>query len=601
MNALRCTATTVFLLLLAACGTPNSVTPASSDHPATERPRQGIFGAKTATRRVASDPAVAADVVDDALVTAADRAVAWWSLPEDLPPKEILDPDRAPDGSLSTGTVRSGVLLESSELTFEGEHHSIIERHRRHGTRWGTEELVDLLQYAAAYVAEREGGAPLRIGNIAKKKGGDIRWSSSHNTGRDADLAFYVVNENGESVPAPDLLRFDEDGRPDGRDDLRFDVARNWRLVEAFLSREDVNIQWLFISIPLKELLLEHARSIDADPEIIHRAESVLHQPTDAPPHADHFHLRIGCSKDDRLDGCLDYGPRWDWCDWHDVDLLARSLALATTFETDDDELKVRALEFLDEIRSPYAADVAGVWGFWASDEDVRDSAMDVAYGQYSWTANALVQIQKYVESGELPGSHLWRSYTIMRRSRDPLARDFVINRLTDHSVPPGEREYAARALSHFMEPALLPLLIDQLEAQPPGVRAEVAAIIRRITNHSVGIEDWAEADDDEVESAVAAWRRWWARNHDTPREEWLVAGFREAGAKIRGMLQPPDVDALLALLKTAEPHVVYNANRTIRDLAGRWAPLEQDDGEKLHDYWDDWWRKNRERVVSAR
>lgn len=578
-----------------ACAT--AATPATQVVP----PRQAMppRQVEVAGAPVPADIAPAARTVNSALESAADRAVGWWSLPDDLPPEKILDPDRAPEGSMSAGNVSDGVLLQAAELEPEGEHYSIIERHRRHRTRWGTRELVDLLQYAAGYVASHEGGAPLRIGNMSKKKGGDIRWSRSHNAGRDADLAFYVVDQDGESVPAPDLLRFDEEGNPAGRTDLRFDVARNWRLAEALLSRDDVNVQWLFISIPLKEMLLRHARAIGADPEIIRRAESVLHQPTDAPPHADHFHLRIGCSADDRIDGCLDYGPRWDWYDWHDKDLLARSLVLARTFPTDDSATKIRALEFLDEIRSPYAADVAGVWGLWDADEDVRDKAMDVAYGQYSWTANALLQLQKYVASGEIPGSHLWRSYTIQRRSQDPLARDFALRRLTDLSVPARERELAARALSHFMDPILVPHLIDELRRQPPSVRAEVASIVRRISNHTQRV-DWAEATDEEVREGIAAWRRWWAKHYDQPRAVWVVDGFRQAGADIHHMLEPRHIDQLLDLLVNAEPHVVYNANRAIGQLARRWTPLEQDDGQKLHRYWSKWWRKNRDRYVRA-
>ena len=60
----------------------------------------------------------------------------------------------------------------------------------------------------------------------------------------------------------------------------------------------------------------------------------------------------------------------------------------------------------------------------------------------------------------------------------------------------------------------------------------------------------------------------------------------------------PESVDALITLLPDGAPHIVYNANRTIRELTGRWSPLEQSDGGKLHDYWTKWWGKNRERVL---
>ena len=38
----------------------------------------------------------------------------------------------------------------------------------------------------------------------------------------------------------------------------------------------------------------------------ISRASEVLHQPSDAPPHDDHFHLRIRCTADERKADCVD-------------------------------------------------------------------------------------------------------------------------------------------------------------------------------------------------------------------------------------------------------------------------------------------------------
>jgi penicillin-insensitive murein endopeptidase len=219
-----------------------------------------------------------------------------------------------PVGSCSRGTVTDGELRNGVELRPDGEFHSIIDRLRKYNARWGTHELVRLIQKAAHYVHLADGGAPLRVGDLSKKDGGDIRWHRSHNSGRDVDLAFYVVDaDTGESVAAPRLLHFDGNGVSRQRKDLRFDVARNWRLVEGLLEQNQVRVQWLFISRPLKKLLLDHARQRGANAEIVRRAEAVLHQPKGASPHANHFHLRIGCSLDDRVDGCIDSGPQWDW------------------------------------------------------------------------------------------------------------------------------------------------------------------------------------------------------------------------------------------------------------------------------------------------
>lgn len=586
------------LAALTLCGSACKSTAAQRDKSAAEQARLAqIQRASPAATDAAIDHAL--DGRDVALNAATRRAVGWRALPpEPLAWKKILDPDRAPVGSFSSGTVANGVLLDSAELPTKGEFHSIIERHQRHRTRWGTRELVDLIQKAAQHVYSAEGGAPLRVGNMSKKKGGDIRWSRSHNSGRDADLAFYVVDATtGESVKAPDLLRFDEQGIPAGREDLRFDVARNWRLVEGLLGQTEVNVQWLFISIPLKEMLLAHARSIGADPEVVRRAAEVLHQPTDAPPHADHFHLRIGCSRDDRIDGCLDYGPQWDWLDWHQPALLARSLELAKTFAEGKTDDRRRAIEFLGEIKSPYAADVAGVWGFW--DADVRDVALEVADAQYGWSANALIQVQKLIATGGPTPRQMAKAYQILRRSRDEISREFAVARLADPALTPVERAHAAGALGHFMEPDLVPILIANLEDPAPEVRVAAAEVLRRITNRAEAI-DWAACTPQQASEAKQRWESWHAENASAPRELWLARGFRTLGVPLKETIEPRHIDQLVDLLESEHAYVRYNANRTIREITGRWAPLEQDDGKALTKYWSKWWTKNRERVISG-
>lgn len=573
---------------------------------ATRELRQPGGAATTATVR-ASSPQLTAQAID-AAATARDAAAAhatqysagWRALPADTGWRVILDPNRAPAGSFSFGTVADGVLLDAAELAVQGDHHSIIERHRKNKTRWGTQELVGLLREAGAYVYAHEGGAPLRIGNMSKARGGDIPWSRSHNSGRDADLAFYVVvAATGESVPAPDLLRFDDAGIPAGREDLRFDVVRNWRLTEALLRQTDVNVQWLFISLGLKQLLLDHAQQIGADPEIIRRAQQVLHQPTDSRPHADHFHLRVGCSRDDRVDGCLDYGPQWDWLDWHRDALLARSLALADVFEEGNAADRLHALEFLDRIKSPFTADVAGVWGFWDPHDEVRQSALRFANAQHSWSGNALVQVGKFITTGSPRPAELETAYAILRKSRDPFAMGFVVARMHDQSLAADERAYAARALAHQMTPDVVVPLVQTLEDQDAAVREAAAEVLRRVSNRDDGVA-WATAPPPERAAAVQQWRTWWQANQTIPREVWLAEGFRRLGVDVDDALGARHIDALVALLTHERSFVRYNANRAIREITGRWAPLEQDDGQALAKYWEPWWKKNRDRVLSG-
>jgi penicillin-insensitive murein endopeptidase len=46
---------------------------------------------------------------------------------------------------------------------------------------------------------------------------------------------------------------------------------------------------------------------------LIWHAETVLLQPGDSTPHADHIHLRIACSPEEAVTGCEGGGPLWEW------------------------------------------------------------------------------------------------------------------------------------------------------------------------------------------------------------------------------------------------------------------------------------------------
>ena len=45
----------------------------------------------------------------------------------------------------------------------------------------------------------------------------------------------------------------------------------------------------------------------------MHQAESVLLQPGDSSAHDDHLHLRLACTPDEAIAGCLGGGPYWPW------------------------------------------------------------------------------------------------------------------------------------------------------------------------------------------------------------------------------------------------------------------------------------------------
>jgi len=208
--------------------------------------------------------------------------------------------------SLSLGRSSEGKLLGAKALEPSEAIRTLPRRHQRRCLNWGTTRLVAALQRAAEAVRQSSPDSPpLGVGDLSKARGGPIPpYSRSHQSGRDADLAFYQLDEQGQPVPAEDLLSFDARGYADSGKS-RFDARRNWLLVRALIEDPEVDVQWMFISRPLRQALLEEARKLKEPAPLLERAERVLHQPTDSRPHDDHFHVRIRCAPEERSAGCV--------------------------------------------------------------------------------------------------------------------------------------------------------------------------------------------------------------------------------------------------------------------------------------------------------
>ncbi|MBP7126670.1 penicillin-insensitive murein endopeptidase [Myxococcota bacterium] len=217
-------------------------------------------------------------------------------------------------GSLSIGTPTTGFVVSCRLLPEEGPRHYVLPEHRRRGTRCATDDLVEALLRAADRVGRDHPGARLSVGNLGREGGGDLPWSVSHNSGRDADLGFFLQDGDGRPHEARTLVALDDRG--EGLDDgqpVRFDAARNWSLVKALLTDPAIQVQWMFLSNSLKRKILAHARSRKESPDLLARAEEALAQPRRSRPHNDHLHLRISCPPDDVLEGCRDTGTQRSW------------------------------------------------------------------------------------------------------------------------------------------------------------------------------------------------------------------------------------------------------------------------------------------------
>ena len=159
---------------------------------------------------------------------------------------------------------------------------------------FGTRELVGLLTRAADAVARTAPGSILTVGDLSSEHGGPLAPHGSHQTGRDADVGFYVLDARGQPLPQGVLVEIGVDGS--GRRlgaPVRFDDARNWALLTALVDDPMAEVQHVLIVEHLRRRLLDYGRLIETPADAFRRVELVTTAIRGSENHDDHFHVRI--------------------------------------------------------------------------------------------------------------------------------------------------------------------------------------------------------------------------------------------------------------------------------------------------------------------
>ncbi|WP_437874951.1 penicillin-insensitive murein endopeptidase [Sorangium sp. So ce513] len=193
-------------------------------------------------------------------------------------------------GHPNDGRLEGGVRLDSSRKDIR-----VVPAYARADVQWGLPALVGMIERAARGVAKRYPGAVLEVGDLSRRHGGDVHRHGSHESGRDVDLGFYALDARGKQVHAPFFVRFNARLASTNFPGARFDVPRNWLLVQHLLTDPRAHVSHIFISDPLRHALIAHAKRIGVSRALIVRAQLAMMQPTGAEPHDDHMHVRISC------------------------------------------------------------------------------------------------------------------------------------------------------------------------------------------------------------------------------------------------------------------------------------------------------------------
>lgn len=210
---------------------------------------------------------------------------------------------------VSQGFPNAGKLVGGKRWSDTKHAHKLPD----HAGQWGMPGLVAVLQRAAQKVATKFPKSVLTVGDLSAREGGPLPGHHSHQSGRDADVGFYVSNDRGKAVVLDKFIPFDSEGRAFSDRHLFFDDRRNWAFVQALMTDGRAEVRTIFVAAWLKVRLLKAAADAKAPKDLIEKATIAMMQPPNAEPHHDHFHVRIACVASQRgavcHDDSIDRGP----------------------------------------------------------------------------------------------------------------------------------------------------------------------------------------------------------------------------------------------------------------------------------------------------
>jgi penicillin-insensitive murein DD-endopeptidase len=202
--------------------------------------------------------------------------------------------------SVSLGSPSEGHLAGGEQLRSNA-HLRIIRKHS-----WGLPHLVHMLRDSSRGVAKRFPGSVLAVGDLSKHGGGDVLGHRSHESGRDADVGFYIKNKHGKFVFRPRYFTINPAGRVVGNSSWQFDEQRNWALIESWLRDPKIHVSHIFVVSYVRKRLLAYAQRVGRPLRIRNLAAEVMRQPKHVLAHDNHFHVRISCPRNQRS-SCVEY------------------------------------------------------------------------------------------------------------------------------------------------------------------------------------------------------------------------------------------------------------------------------------------------------
>jgi penicillin-insensitive murein endopeptidase len=216
------------------------------------------------------------------------RAVSERELPERF--------ERAPFSrmSLTIGYPNDGWQVRAKRLRRSQFLH-IKDNSRDHA--YGHPALVLMLERSAREVARAARGSVMVVGDLSRRDGGPLSGHVSHQSGRDADVAFYMTDARGKPFEPDAFVAFGSDGAARDGSGLVFDDRRNWLLLKSWARDRRAGLAHIFVESHLRQRILQYGAAHKEFKPYLGEVAALLKQPEAGSTHDDHFHVRIACPK----------------------------------------------------------------------------------------------------------------------------------------------------------------------------------------------------------------------------------------------------------------------------------------------------------------
>ena len=194
--------------------------------------------------------------------------------------------------SLTVGYPNDGFQLRAKKLK---NSESLQVKESSKDNIYAHPALVLMLERSAREVARNEKGSLMMVGDLSSRDGGPLAGHASHQSGRDADIGFYLRDAAGRPVVREHFTPFDPNGKSRWESGVYFDDYRNWVLLRSWVTDNRAGIVHIFVSTGLRWRLLEYGRKDPRFARYVDDVAALLKQPTSRSVHDDHFHVRIAC------------------------------------------------------------------------------------------------------------------------------------------------------------------------------------------------------------------------------------------------------------------------------------------------------------------